>query len=130
MVRTYGLTHLALGVANVKRAFEFYEAVFGMVPVFRGEGFLQAQTPGARDVLVFERAERKAGQTGGIAHFGFRLTAAADIEGVAADIVRAGGTLVEEGEFCPGEPFVFARDRDGYLIEVWYELPTSADPAD
>jgi len=41
----------------------------------------------------------------------------------------AGGTVVEQGEFCPGEPYVFARDRDGYLIEIWFELPTPVDPA-
>lgn len=129
MVRTYGLTHLALRVEDVDRAFEFYESVFGMAAVYRDETFLQAQTPGARDVLVFERAQRKVGQTGGIAHFGFRLTDPADITGVASAIVRAGGSIVEEGEFCPGEPFVFARDRDGYLLEVWFELPTPVDPA-
>ena len=128
MIRTFGLTHLALGVADVDRAFEFYEAVFGMVAVYRSDGFLQAQTPGTRDVLVFERTRRKPGRTGAIAHFGFRLTDPTHISGVASDIARAGGTVVEEGEFCPGEPYVFARDRDGYLIEVWFEIPTSADP--
>jgi len=28
----------------------------------------------------------------------------------------------------PGEPYLFARDLDGYLFEIWYELPTPADP--
>jgi catechol 2,3-dioxygenase-like lactoylglutathione lyase family enzyme len=73
MVKTFGLTHLALGVQDVERAFEFYEAVFGMVAVYRSEEFLQAQTPGARDVLVFERAKAERGKSGGVAHFGFRL---------------------------------------------------------
>ena len=30
-LKTYGLTHLALGVSDIERAFAFYEAVFGMV---------------------------------------------------------------------------------------------------
>ena len=128
MVKTFGLTHLALAVADVDRAFEFYSAVFGMVPVFRSDSFVQAQTPSARDVLVFERSEKKGGQTGGIEHFGFRLTDPADIESAAAEVERAGGTVVEKGEFCPGEPFLFARDRDGYLFEIWYEIPTAVDP--
>jgi catechol 2,3-dioxygenase-like lactoylglutathione lyase family enzyme len=50
-VATYGLTHLVLTVPDVERAFAFYEAVFGMVAVYRKEEFIQAQTPGARDVL-------------------------------------------------------------------------------
>jgi arsenate reductase (thioredoxin) len=84
-VATYGLTHLALNVPDVDRAFAFYEAVFGMVAVYRKDDFIQAQTPGSRDVVVFQRGSR-------------------------------------------GEPFLYARDRDGYLLEIWYELPTPLDP--
>jgi catechol 2,3-dioxygenase-like lactoylglutathione lyase family enzyme len=128
MIQTYGLTHLALGVPDVDRAFEFYESVFGMVAVFRSEEFLQAQTPGARDVLVFERSNKKIGATGSVEHFGFRLKNPDDIDAAVRAVEKAGGTIVERGEFVPGEPYVFARDRDGYLIEVWYEIPTAVDP--
>jgi catechol 2,3-dioxygenase-like lactoylglutathione lyase family enzyme len=127
-VPTYGLTHLAIAVRDPERAFAFYEAVFGMVVVHRGEQFIQAQTPGARDALVFERAENVVvADTGGIAHFGFRLHEPDTIHRAAALVVQAGGTIVEQGEFVPGEPYLFARDCDGYLVEVWYELPTSVD---
>jgi len=128
MVRTFGLTHLALSVPDVERAFGFYESVFGMVAVYRSDNFLQAQTPGARDVLVFERSTEKAGRTGSIAHFGFRLTDPTHIAAAAAAVKEAGGSVEEQGEFVPGEPYLFARDRDGYLVEIWYELPTSVDP--
>jgi catechol 2,3-dioxygenase-like lactoylglutathione lyase family enzyme len=127
-VATYGLTHVALGVRDVERSFQFYERVFGVVAVYRGEDFIQAQTPGARDVIVFQPAKRKVGTSGGIAHFGFRLTEPASIEHAARLIEACGGTIEEKGEFVPGEPYLFARDLDGYSIEVWYELPTSADP--
>ena len=128
MVRTFGLTHLALHVSDVERAFRFYESVFGMVAVYRRDEFIQAQTPGARDVLVFERSHAQCFASGSIAHFGFRLIDAGDIS-LAADAIRAaGGTIEDQGEFCPGEPYVFARDPDGYLIEIWFELPTAIDP--
>lgn len=128
MLSTFGLTHLALRVPDVERAFGFYEAVFGMVPVYRSDDFLQAQTPGARDALVFERSQTRPGETGSVAHFGFRLTNPLDIDAAAVAVADAGGTIEEQGEFCPGEPYIFARDRDGYLVEIWYELPTSVDP--
>ena len=128
-VSTYGLTHLALAVRDPERAFGFYSQVFGMVAVYRDPNFIQAQTPGARDVLVLERAEGHVGTTGSIAHFGFRLTDAADIHRAAAAVKSSGGIIVEQGEFVPGEPYVFVRDVDGYLLEIWYEIPTSADPA-
>jgi catechol 2,3-dioxygenase-like lactoylglutathione lyase family enzyme len=55
MVRTFGLTHIAWAVADLERAFRFYEHVFGAVAVYWGDDFIQAQTPGARDAIVFER---------------------------------------------------------------------------
>lgn len=101
-----------------------------MVAVYREHAFIQAQTPGARDVVVFERSANDIGISGGIAHFGFRLTDPRDIEAAVATVRAAGGTLVEQGEFVPGEPYAFVRDPDGYLLEIWYEIPTSVDPAD
>ena len=127
-VSTYGLTHIALGVADPARSFDFYRDVFGMVAVYRQPDFIQAQTPGSRDVLVFEKSQR-TGESGGIAHFGFRLTDPADIGRAEAAVRNAGGTVVERGEFVPGEPYLYARDLDGYMIEIWYEVPTKVDPA-
>lgn len=128
-VRTLGLTHVALAVRDPLRSLAFYQAVFGVIPVFQDANFVQAQTPGSRDVLVFERNEELAGRAGGVAHFGFRLQQPTDIA-AALDAVRgAGGTVTEHGEFIPGEPYVFFTDPDGYTVEIWYEIPTPVDPA-
>jgi catechol 2,3-dioxygenase-like lactoylglutathione lyase family enzyme len=127
-VATHGLTHIALGVRDVERAFAFYERVFGMVAIYRSGDFIQAQTPGTRDVLIFETAKAKVGTTGGIAHFEFRLVDAKGIHAAVRAIEDAGGTIDEQGDFVPGEPYLFARDPDGYLFEVWFELPTKFDP--
>ena len=43
MPSTFGLTHLAIGVHDPERAFQFYERVFGMVAVYRNAEFVQAQ---------------------------------------------------------------------------------------
>ena len=129
MIKTYGLTHVALAVRNAGRAAKFYQQVFGAVIVYRGDGFVQIQTPGARDVIVFEERDRaKVGKSGGIAHFGFRLQSPKDVDAAARAVRRAGGRVKEQGEFVPGEPYVFAADLDGYEIEIWYELPTRVDP--
>jgi predicted enzyme related to lactoylglutathione lyase len=48
---------------------------------------------------------------------------------LAAELVRkAGGKILDKGEFCPGEPYLYCADPDGYVIEIWYELPTRLDP--
>src|SRR5262245_32442210 len=99
-----------------------------MVAVYRGDGFLQAQTPGARDVIVFETASKSLGKSGGIAHFGFRLMDPASIEAAATAIVAAGGEIAVKGEFVPGEPSILARDLDGCPFAWLFELPTRTDP--
>jgi predicted enzyme related to lactoylglutathione lyase len=68
------------------------------------------------------------GKRGGIAHFGFRLIDPADIEAAAKAVRKAGGKILRKGEFCPGEPYLFCTDPDGYEVEIWFELPTPVDP--
>ena len=128
MVRTFGLTHVALAVRDVERSSRFYQSVFGAIEVYRDAGFAQLQTPGARDVLVLEKASERAGAAGGIAHFGFRLVAPEDIDAARRAVESAGGVVREQGEFVPGEPYLFAFDPDGYEFEIWFELPTPVDP--
>ena len=127
-VRTHGLTHVALAVRDPQRSLRFYQAVLGVVPVFDQDDLVQAQTPGSRDVLVFERKPRRAGKIGGILHFGFRLRRAGDIRKALAALRAAGVPIRRHGEFVPGEPYVFFTDPDGYEVEIWYELPTPVDP--
>ena len=127
-IRTHGLTHIALAVRDVERSRRFYESVFGAVAVYQQDGFVQLQTPGSHDVLVLEENAEHAGRGGGVLHFGFRLISAHDIDAAAAAVARAGGEVLERGQFVPGEPYLFAADPDGYQVEIWYELPTPVDP--
>jgi catechol 2,3-dioxygenase-like lactoylglutathione lyase family enzyme len=127
-VPTHGLTHVALAVRDPLRSLEFYGAVLGVVAVYRDGDVIQAQTPGSRDVLVFERDPARAGRAGGVAHFGFRLRTPDDMPRALEAIRAAGGTIRDHGEFVPGEPYVFFTDPDGYEVEIWYEIPTKVDP--
>jgi catechol 2,3-dioxygenase-like lactoylglutathione lyase family enzyme len=128
MIRTFGLTHVAVAVKDVDRASRFYRELLGAVEVYRQDGFVQLQTPGTRDVLVFESNPKLAGKAGGVAHFGFRLQDPNDIDAAAQAVVEAGGVVKDKGEFVPGEPYLFATDPDGYEIEIWFERPTPVDP--
>src|SRR6187549_2145350 len=125
--KTYGLTHLAIAVADIWRTKAFYQNIFGMEVMYEAERFLQLTTPGSNDILVFEVKENaEIGRTGGIAHFGFRLKDPKDIDEVTSKAKSAGAEIIETGEFVPGSPYVYFKDPDGYIIEVWYEmLPNS-----
>jgi catechol 2,3-dioxygenase-like lactoylglutathione lyase family enzyme len=129
VIRTRGLTHIALRVADLERSVRFYSDLLGAVPVYRDQAFVQLQTPGTWDVIVLEQGTKSAGKSGGVLHFGFRLVDPADIDRAADAVAGAGGIVTDKGEFVPGEPYVFATDPDGYEIEIWYELPTQVDPS-
>jgi catechol 2,3-dioxygenase-like lactoylglutathione lyase family enzyme len=121
MIKTYGLTHIALAVTDIKRSIKFYKKVFGAQEMYNSDGFAQVQTPGSHDIIVFEEKTKKGKTTGGIRHFGFRLRELGDIKAMIKLIESAGGSVREQGEFEPGEPYIFFYDPDGYEIEVWYE---------
>ncbi len=119
---TFGLTHIAVSVRDLRRTKQFYQRVFDMEVMYDEPDFIQLTTPGAHDILVFEKKADASGSSGGIAHFGFRLRESKHIADVREKIVDAGGVIIDEGEFVPGSPYIFFQDPDGYEVEVWYEL--------
>lgn len=120
--KTYGLSHIAIAVSDLDQTLAFYKKVFDVQVMYHKESFLQVTTPGCNDIIVFEMRTADYGQTGGIAHFGFRLRNAEDIDEMARRVSEAGGTIIEKGEFVPGEPYLFFKDLDGYEVEIAYEL--------
>jgi len=123
MIRTHGLNHVSLAVADPERSLRFYEQLFGVREYHRDEAGIQVLGPGPHDVLVFQRSEEagKPGAEGGIDHFGFRLTDPADAADALRQAEEAGATILRHGEFAPGLPFLYIADPDGYTIEIWYE---------
>jgi predicted enzyme related to lactoylglutathione lyase len=109
MIKTLGLTHIALPVKDVKRSAVFYQKVFGVKEMYGSPGFIQVQTPGTRDVIVFEK-QKKTSKTKPNFHFGFRLAKPSAIESIVETVKAAGGKISEKGEFVPGEAYVSFYD--------------------
>src|SRR4051812_21393945 len=123
--RTFGLTHLALAVRDVSRSVDFYHQLFGTQVMYQESDWAQITTPGSNDILVFELKPRLAGKSGGgVLHFGFRLKEPREIQKIRQTLDQMKVPIVKEGEFVPGEPFIFFKDPDGYEVEVWFEKYT------
>jgi catechol 2,3-dioxygenase-like lactoylglutathione lyase family enzyme len=122
MIKTQGLTHIHLVVRDLERSLRFYEGVFGMQESFRdGPTMVFLNTPGTRDLITLNEdpAEaRNAGVSGGIGHFGFRLSSSADLDAAIEEVEAHGGRLIRRGEHGPGVPFAYFADPDGYVIEL------------
>lgn len=123
MIETEGLTHIHLVVRDLQRSLAFYAQVFGMEEMFReGADLVFLRTPGSRDTVTLnadpEHERGEPGVSGGIAHFGFRLLRAADMDRAVDEIEAAGGTLLRRGEHSTGELFAYVSDPDGYTIEI------------
>lgn len=125
---TFGLTHLAIAVRDVKQTLKFYHRVLDMEVMYLEEKMIQLTTPGCHDVLVFEENPDHVKPTGGIAHFGFRLKSPDGIGEIKQRLNEAQAEIIDEGEFVPGSPYIFFKDPDGYVIEVWYELVPDGNP--
>jgi catechol 2,3-dioxygenase-like lactoylglutathione lyase family enzyme len=122
VLRTFGLTHTALPVADLDRSIKFYQSLLGAEVRFRSDDAADIGTPGCHDVITLQKAtDGRTGDMGMLGHIGFRLQNQEDLDVVAAAVVTSGGTVADTGHFTPDEPYVFAKDPDGYTIELWYE---------
>ena len=124
MVETEGLTHIHLIVANLEWSLRFYKEIFGLEERFRdGPHMVFLRTPGARDTITLHESHglgqgHRAGVSGGIDHFGFRLRNKDDLDKAIAEVERHGGRLLKRGHHPSGEAFAYVSDPDGYTIEL------------
>jgi catechol 2,3-dioxygenase-like lactoylglutathione lyase family enzyme len=120
-IRPYGSTNVSLASAQPRRSAEFYARVLDAHIVDHDGDFVQIHAPGAEDVTIFEGTAKNIGRLGALAHFGFKFPSPDTVGAAAAMVKAAGGEVIEQGELVEGEPYLFARDPDGYLFEIWYE---------
>ena len=119
MVQTEGLTHIHLFVADLDRSLRFYRDAFGFEEMFReGPHMVFLRPPNSKDTVTLNEVPEKAGRSGGVDHFGFRLANKGQLDSAIGALERAGGRLLERGEHSPGKPFAYIADPDGYTIEL------------
>src|SRR5688572_14986909 len=116
MVKFHGVRHIHLKVRAVERSVRFYEEAFGMVRVMdkHDSQMVVLATPEGGDVLtvssatltpdldagIADPAVDRAGDNGGIDHFGFALADHADFDAAVDQICAAGATLLTRSELA------------------------------
>ena len=122
MIKTQGLTHIHLKVADLQRSLNFYQEVFGLEVLFwEGDSMVFLRTPGASDLITLSLA--REGETvgrGGVDHFGFRFHDEDDVSRAVQMVLEAGGRVVSSGESPtrPGKLSAYVADPDGYVIQL------------
>ena len=122
MIKTRGLYHLHLVVADLERSLRFYQGAFGMKELFRdGPHMVFLQTPGGSDLITLNGDPALAAQAGkgaGIEHFGFDLSEGQSLDAAIADIEKAGGKLIRRNGPSDEREYAYLSDPDGYTIEL------------
>ena len=120
MAKTFGISHIALQVADLDGSIAFYKSAFEVRQHYRDAASALLLGPGPGDLIALELSPSEAGKRGGIQHFGFRLTSPKLFEEVLAKVLSAGGRLTAKGDRGDNQPYAFIDDPDGYEIEIWH----------
>jgi len=126
----FGFRHVAIRVADVVRAADFYEQGLGMTRLLEQDDgrTIIMTTPGRRDVLTLSEPdvvseidvlEQRDVTVGIIDHVGFEVSHNDVMRKTVQRCIEAGATLVGEVESMPGYPSAFLRDPDGHIVQLY-----------
>jgi catechol 2,3-dioxygenase-like lactoylglutathione lyase family enzyme len=120
MPKTFGISHIAIQVADLDRSIAFYVAAFDVRRHNPDPTTAMLLGPGPSDRIALELSPAEAGKRGGIQHFGIRVTSPDHFDAVLTQALSAGGRLKEQGDRGDNQPYAFVSDPDGYDIEIWH----------
>jgi aryl-alcohol dehydrogenase-like predicted oxidoreductase/catechol 2,3-dioxygenase-like lactoylglutathione lyase family enzyme len=121
LISNRGLRHLALRVADVDRATEFYGRAFGMKVVWRPDSENAYLSSGC-DNLALHRGEAGDRNAQSMDHFGFIVPTIAEVESgyawAQANAIEIATALKHHRD---GSVSFYIRDPDGNVIQILYE---------
>ena len=115
--------HLAIAERDLEKSCAFYQRLFAMTPTLETDDVVLLTTPARREQLALQRKpnvtiDADTWNHHGV-HFGFVVSE--EVLSHSGDAIRqAGGEVVAEGSRAMG-PYLFFRDPDGYLVELFVD---------
>ena len=128
MPKFSGVLETALYVADLERAADFYENVFGLERM-DGDARFRAYAVGGRSVLLlFKQGEtdQPVPLPGGVVpphggsgrlHIAFSIEKS-ELPAWVEHLARHGLTIESRARWPPGEESIYLRDPDGHLVEL------------
>jgi len=121
VIRHRGLRHLALTVADVNRAREFYERVFAMKLVWQPDPDNAYLSSGC-DNLALHRGDAGSRAAQSLDHLGFIVASVADLEASYESARREQLDIVKPlKHHRDGSVSFYIRDPDGNVIQLLFE---------
>ena len=121
MIKNNGIRHLALRVADVERAVEFYSRVFGMKLVWQPDPDNAYMSSGS-DNLALHRGSYGHADAQSLDHFGFIVPTAEDVEAAYVWARGAGLDIVHPlKRHRDGSVSFYIRDPDGNVIQALHD---------
>lgn len=114
-VKTRGLSHLAINVADMDRSIKFYTDMFEMEVVRRTRDIAFLHTPGSHDNLAIFKASGPVNPSG-MAHFGFAVDEVNFNR--AMDYIRTNKIRTMTDQATITDRFIYIMDPDGYVIQI------------
>jgi catechol 2,3-dioxygenase-like lactoylglutathione lyase family enzyme len=125
VIANRGLRHLALRVADVKRAVDFYTRVFGMRVVWQPDADNAYLSSGC-DNLALHRGDAGDRSAQALDHFGFMAPTIAEVEAGYRWALENNLDIVHPlKRHRDGSVSFYLRDPDGNVIQALYEPLTS-----
>jgi catechol 2,3-dioxygenase-like lactoylglutathione lyase family enzyme len=122
-IRTRGLRHLALNVANVSASVEFYSSLFGMQVVWQPDPDNAYLSSGCDNLALHRVPAEDVSQSGQrLDHLGFIVETPEDVDQAAKVLTaRCIPLLRPPRTHRDGSRSLYFADPDGNVIQVLYE---------
>lgn len=123
-MRTLGLRHVALNVADPQRTAEFYVRVMAMKVAWQPDRDNIYLTSEGLDNLAIHKAEREPDGPQRLDHIGFAVPEAQDVDAWFAHLNELAVTIVAAPKtHRDGARSLYFRDPDGVVVQIIHDLP-------
>ncbi len=125
MLKTQGIRHVALRVADVERSKKFYLEVFGMRTVWQPDPDNAYLSSGSDNLALHREPQAAAAGAGVLDHIGFFVAELAQLEQNFAWATQRGLDIVKPlRQHRDGTYSFYIKDPDGVVIQLIHD-PTA-----